>query len=495
MNFRLTRLRTIYLIYVIFILVITFLPIDIILLYIFPDDSYYYFEIAKNAAVNGFISFDNINKTNGFHPLWFIMLIPIFILNLDKIIALRIILLFQGIIIGIAVYFIYKIIRIYFDEKSGLFGSLIFLFLPLSFLTYLDGCEASLNILLLAIVIYQLLINDFSNLDFKHTLFLGFSFSLSFLTRLDNIILITPILCWLLFTNIIQINKKNIKYIFTFFISFSILPGLYFLWAFLNFGHLMPISGVIWNNSTQYTIIYLCIIVITCFFLSILYRIIYTKLMKRKWERSTKNGKILIIILLLPIFHLLYYFTTRGRFMLWYLPIELIFIAIGGSLVFYKAFGNIKKGKIFSVDKEKFTIAITALSFIFSYGTIYFSVCAVVDIKVYHLSPRYYEATQWVNNHIPENATMASANAGFLGYFIDRTLIECWGLVNSYEFLETYNANVTKYIIEGDYDYYIDQIQYIPLSAIEMNSYGLVLNISFVDFDAPERTLQIWYKS
>ena len=167
--------------------------------------------------------------------------------------------------------------------------------------------------------------------------------------------------------------------------------------------------------------------------------------MKRKWERSTKNVKILIIILLLPLFHLLYYFTTRGRFMLWYLPIELIFIAIGSSLVFFKVFRNIKKGKIFSIDKEKFTIAITALSFIFSYGSIYFSVCAAVDVTLYHLSPRYYEATQWVNNNIPENATMASANAGFLGYFIDRTLIECWGLVNSYEFLETYKLKIHKF--------------------------------------------------
>lgn len=492
---QLRRLHVIFLLYSIFIGIIALLPTDIILLYIFPDDSYYYFEIAKNAANNGFISFDNINETNGFHPLWFILLVPIFLLNTDKIIALRIILIYQGIIIGFAVYFLYKIIRLLFDKKSALFGSLLFLFLPLSFLTYLDGCEASLNFLLLSIVIYSLLKYDFNNLNFKNTLIIGFTFSLSFLTRLDNIILITPILCWLIFTKIIVINKKNLKYIITFIISFSILPGLYFLWSFLTFAHIMPISGVIWNNSTEYTIIYLTIIIFSCFFLSILFNTIYTKIMKKNWENNSKNVKIFIIVLLLPLFHLLYYYTTGGRFMLWYLPIELISLVIGSSFVFYKVFKNLREGKILLFNRENYTIGTSALAIILIYGTIYFSASAIIDVKLYHLSPRYYEATQWVNDNIPDNATLACANAGFLGYFIDRPVIECWGLVNSYEFLSIYGANITKYIIEGDYDYYIDQVQYIPLNDSEMNDNGLSLLISFIDQDAPERTLQIWENS
>jgi hypothetical protein len=37
---------------------------------IIADDSFYYFEIARNAAQGLGFSFDSIEPTNGFHPLW-----------------------------------------------------------------------------------------------------------------------------------------------------------------------------------------------------------------------------------------------------------------------------------------------------------------------------------------------------------------------------------------------------------------------------------------
>lgn len=38
---------------------------------LFVDDFYYYFVVAKNVVNHGSLSFDGINLTNGFHPLWF----------------------------------------------------------------------------------------------------------------------------------------------------------------------------------------------------------------------------------------------------------------------------------------------------------------------------------------------------------------------------------------------------------------------------------------
>ena len=43
----------------------------------FEDDSYFYYTTAYNSLINGFITFDGINSTNGFHPLWMIILITI----------------------------------------------------------------------------------------------------------------------------------------------------------------------------------------------------------------------------------------------------------------------------------------------------------------------------------------------------------------------------------------------------------------------------------
>ena len=45
----------------------------------FQDDFYYYLKIAENFWIKGFFTFDGINITNGFQPLWqFILLVPSF---------------------------------------------------------------------------------------------------------------------------------------------------------------------------------------------------------------------------------------------------------------------------------------------------------------------------------------------------------------------------------------------------------------------------------
>jgi hypothetical protein len=48
------------------------------------DDAYYYFEIARNAALGQGPSFDSLAPTNGFHPLWAGLLVPLYALLPDS---------------------------------------------------------------------------------------------------------------------------------------------------------------------------------------------------------------------------------------------------------------------------------------------------------------------------------------------------------------------------------------------------------------------------
>ncbi len=41
---------------------------------LFEDDTYFYYTITYNSLIKGFITFDGINSTNGFHPLWMFLL-------------------------------------------------------------------------------------------------------------------------------------------------------------------------------------------------------------------------------------------------------------------------------------------------------------------------------------------------------------------------------------------------------------------------------------
>lgn len=57
------------------------------------DDAYYYFKVAQNIAEGHGSTFDGINLSNGYHPLWMLVCVPIFALaRFDLILPLRILL-------------------------------------------------------------------------------------------------------------------------------------------------------------------------------------------------------------------------------------------------------------------------------------------------------------------------------------------------------------------------------------------------------------------
>src|SRR5215475_3514123 len=58
------------------------------------DDAYYYFKVAQNISEGHGSTFDGIHPTNGYHPLWMLICIPIFALaRFDLILPLRVLLL------------------------------------------------------------------------------------------------------------------------------------------------------------------------------------------------------------------------------------------------------------------------------------------------------------------------------------------------------------------------------------------------------------------
>ena len=50
------------------------------LAFLLYDDAYYYFGVARNLAGGHGSTFDGINPTNGYHPLWCWILVPVFAL-------------------------------------------------------------------------------------------------------------------------------------------------------------------------------------------------------------------------------------------------------------------------------------------------------------------------------------------------------------------------------------------------------------------------------
>jgi len=76
------------------------------------DDAFYYFKVAQNISEGHGSTLDGINPTNGYHPLWMLICIPIFALaRFDLILPLRIVVIVSGAISAATGILLFRLVR------------------------------------------------------------------------------------------------------------------------------------------------------------------------------------------------------------------------------------------------------------------------------------------------------------------------------------------------------------------------------------------------
>ena len=65
------------------------------------DDAFYYYKVAQNVTSGLGFTFDGINLTNGFHPLWMMVCLGVFWLTrFNLLLPLRVLILVSGVLNG-----------------------------------------------------------------------------------------------------------------------------------------------------------------------------------------------------------------------------------------------------------------------------------------------------------------------------------------------------------------------------------------------------------
>ncbi len=76
------------------------------------DDAYYYFKVAQNITQGLGSTFDGINLTNGYHPLWMLVCIPVFALaRFDLILPLRVMVMVMAGFNAATAVLIYRLVK------------------------------------------------------------------------------------------------------------------------------------------------------------------------------------------------------------------------------------------------------------------------------------------------------------------------------------------------------------------------------------------------
>lgn len=122
------------------------------------DDAYYYFKVAQNISEGHGSTFDGINRTNGYHPLWMLVCIPIFALaRFDLILPLRILLLvMSGLSVATAIL-LYRLIGRIFAPAIGAIAALFWVFsYDVLAILYQQGLESGIAAFFIVLLVYRL---------------------------------------------------------------------------------------------------------------------------------------------------------------------------------------------------------------------------------------------------------------------------------------------------------------------------------------------------
>ena len=224
---------------------LVFRPINFLVTNFISDDAFYYFLIAKNVLHGLGATVDGVNLANGFHPLWLIILLPIFKIfgtaSVPDLAPIYATLGFSIILDAFIAIIIFRIVSRYtMNIWLRLTAMGLWLFNPFNIYEMLGGLETALSVLFVGFLI---LIGIKIRESRKNYLYIlsGIVGGLMMLARLDNVFYFIFFLLWIFLT---RGDKKYRKVLLVGIIAtLVVLPWL--VWNITTFGMIIPVSGTV----------------------------------------------------------------------------------------------------------------------------------------------------------------------------------------------------------------------------------------------------------
>jgi hypothetical protein len=161
--------------------------------FLFSDDAFYYFGVARSIGTGDGSTFSGLVETNGYHPLWMVVLSAVAAVVRDPYGFLAAVVVVQGLIWFGVVGQAMRIGRLLGSEASAVAGlSLLGVLAVLTGQLSFNGMESAPLILLLLIVV-RLILEMGDAHDRQADLRLGLVLALVFLARLDAVFTTVPL--------------------------------------------------------------------------------------------------------------------------------------------------------------------------------------------------------------------------------------------------------------------------------------------------------------
>ncbi|RMF93722.1 MAG: hypothetical protein D6734_09410 [Candidatus Schekmanbacteria bacterium] len=422
------------------------------------DDAFYYFQTARNIVKGLGSTFDGINPTNGYHPLWMLCILPIFYFTKSSPeLSIHFVMTLQVVILAGIILLFGKIIYEKFGKAYAVIALAIFIW-P-RFLSQTEyGLEAGLLIFLLFVTVYFSLKSKIfsSYAGFRQNFLFGIILGFVFLARLDSIFLIAAIAVYLFLQIFIQSNIEIQKRINIFFKkSFTLaLPVIliafpYLTYNYLKFGHIVTISGSLKHSFPvphffkEYFFEFKEFSII--FFLALFF-LIFILLRKDSYISFCEDNEYSAISTIFALYVILHFadtiFFMKWAVFRWHFAGYVVFLILISPLIV--DFLSEASKKMLKIEKKVF---LTFLSFAFLVGAILSQMISVSRGMENKFQYNVYEEALWVKDNTKKEDVLMIEDAGILGYFSDRRVVNIDGVINNFELQE--------YFKEGKFVQYI----------------------------------------
>jgi hypothetical protein len=419
------------------------------LAHLFYDDAFYYFQVAKNLAAGVGSTFDGFNLTNGYHPLWCWVLVPIFWVTSDPGLGMRVAAALWFLLAAAVPPAMYAVVR----PRTGEWGATLaavgtlhpFLVLHLQ---RPSGLETPLFALLLLIIVgaFESMMGGERGASRLQLLGLGALLGAAVLARMDAGLYALAAAAIL----IVRLRPRALALIT---LGAAIVAGPSLAWNTAKFGSPMPISGRVVRAYQEKTLERTSRLRVAADELPTLagrYAVEGTP--PAKWIAT--SGAIGGVLLLgvgtaLVAAGLL---RRRGR------PFDALALLSLGSAIHFAVYafwfwtgGEEALFRLYYFMPEGLTLAAACGAALSPAWARRLAAPLLVVMTLYlALACRasFAEAPSarepmtrhhlygWVRENLPEDAVLAMLGSGRLGYFSGRRVINLDGLVNGTEFLD-----------------------------------------------------------
>jgi hypothetical protein len=428
----------------------------------FPDDCFYYYKTALNIATGHGSTFDGMNFTNGYHPLWMLVCVALAFVTSDPTYYLYLVLA-----ISLVVIFCLSLrIVMLFRSTLGFWLSMLIVALMNTQRKCAGGIFSGLETplyLWLTLETTNLLVR-MSWRNKANVITLGVLGGLTFLTR-TSFVLFLPALCiYLVYRYRRTSDRPSPGTLFLAAVPFFVMAGPYLAWNYYHTGFFQQISGVVKSTSmpggfasladfeqalvafagnSGFVILPLPLSGVLIAALLISAFVVWHSGRLRALFVDMR----LVVLLVFAFTEATYYFASYGqRICLWHIAPATVVVYLAAAAVMSEALSCMKT---WSRGKLLLAGILAVIPFLTFGQNFYYS-------RIYRYPPFMYDAAIWARENLPPGAVLGVWNAGIMGYFSQHPVVNLDGVING-RTLYDYRQDG-----RGVYRYILDQhVQYI----------------------------------